>query len=99
MKYLLFVGAGAEVGYYLPGGADYIVGSVLTKRDIMYENLSEYYSKRHFCEDEISYRRSYILGKNDSVLNHIVQEAVWNLVKDQDNDNARAKIKELKNIQ
>ena len=86
MKYLLFVGAGAETVYSLPGGADYVIGSILTKRPKMYDALSNYYETAvasEYTDYTNKYTSQYLLSQSTDrqsrMLVEIVSKALWHL--------------------
>lgn len=72
-KYGIFFGAGAEKFYGLPTGAEYVVDTILTKKDNLYDALKIFYENRMTSDYVNKYRADFLFRENSIAF----QEIIW----------------------
>ena len=72
-KYGIFFGAGAEMFYGLPTGAEYVVDTILTKKDNLYDALKIFYENRMTSDYVKKYRADFLFRENSIAF----QEIIW----------------------
>ena len=75
-KITFLFGAGAEQGYKLPSGPQYTLDTILSKRELMYTALEEFYKDRVSEKYVKEYRKEFMFQKNSNSFYEIVIRAL-----------------------